>query len=119
MRHCPACDKELLRRPTEKRAHFVKRTYCDWECSVKGRSALAEEKRLLLDAQDHDPPELMAAMTFTSKELLHTAHQVAPQVPVSVLAEVITAVEPLIASNTRRKLMKLVATKYRIENPST
>jgi hypothetical protein len=116
MRHCPACGKELVRHQGEKHAYFVRRKYCDHDCAVKGRSVLAEQHRLEQDLADHDPPELLAAMSFDRAEILRAAHRAAPQVPVSLLADVVAEVEPLIASNTRRLLMHQVAQRYRGEH---
>lgn len=34
-RFCPACMKLLVRRPDERMNKFLKRTFCDRECSMK------------------------------------------------------------------------------------
>jgi hypothetical protein len=95
----------LSRRPGEKRAYFLSRRYCNQDCYKAGRSAAAEERRI---GQD-----IGGGAHFERADILHAAHRAAPQVPMSILADVVDRVEPLIAANTRHRLMAVVAAKFR------
>lgn len=109
----PACGRDLVRRGGEKRAHFLARKYCDWDCSVAGRSAMAEARRREADVRDVLPPEVLDGMTFDRAEILRRAHMAAPQVPIAILDDVLRAVEPMLAANTRRMLLSHVALRFR------
>ena len=108
MRLCPACKKPLERRVGEKRAEFVKRSYCDYACSVADRSRKAEERRAAQDAAD-----LADSDGFDRGELLRAAAKAAPGVAATRLAAILDAVEPLIAMNVRRRTLAPIAAEVR------
>ena len=113
MRWCPGCGKELVRRDGEKRAHFAKRSCCNFECSVVARTTKAEDRRREADLADITPVADLGALEFARSEVLRAAHNAAPQIPVSLLDDVVRAIEPLIAANTRRRLLAVVGARVR------
>ena len=113
MRFCPGCGKELQRRDGEKRAEFLSRSHCNHACSVAARSKRAEDRRRERDLADQAPAHHPGALEFDRAAVLRAAHHAAPQIPVALLDDVVRAVEPLIAANTRHRLLRLVAAKYR------
>ena len=104
-RTCPACRTALVRRDGETQAHFLRRTYCDHRCSVADRSRKS--------AEAGNRPDVAELEEFTPAEILRAARTAAPRVPVPMLAAVLRAVEPLIASNARRRLLAPIAAEIR------
>jgi len=113
MKHCLSCGKQMTRREKERPAEFRRRSYCGLKCSVADRSRKAVEKQLAADLENAYPQLNPGALDFDRNEILTRAHMAAPQIPVSLIADVVDAVEPMISANTRRKLMALVALDVR------
>jgi len=106
VRICPSCGLILKRKSGEKRAEFMTRKYCDLKCSSHGRGRVNKEKTIL---DDHPRQRL----DFDTPEILRRAHMAAPQVPVSILSDVVRAIEPMIAANARAKTLGLIAADIR------
>ena len=109
VRLCPACRTELVRRPGEKRAEYLSRSYCDMRCSVADRSRKAEERRAAKDRADRETP----VDDFDRGELLRAAQRAAPGVAPTRLVAILDAVEPLIAMNVRRRTLAPIAAEVR------
>lgn len=112
-RLCPACHAELTRHPGERRADFVRRAYCGWDCSVADRTRKAEEARTAQDARDREDAD-----EFERAGLLRAAALAAPMVAGTRLAAILDAVEPLIAANVRRRTLAPIAAEIRARRPA-
>ena len=114
MRRCPACGAELTRRPGEKRAYYLARTYCAAACYHADKPRRAEEARTELDLRDRAAErQRMDRLDFDDTEVLRRACQAAPRVPAATVAAIIAAVEPLIAATVRGRVLAPIALQVR------
>ena len=111
VRLCPACRQELVRRPGEKRAEYLSRSYCNYRCSVADRSRKAEERRAAQDAEDREAP----VDDFDRAEVMNVALRAAPGIAASRVAAIVDAIEPLIAQNVRRRTLAPIAAGVRAQ----
>lgn len=87
----------------------MKRIYCNPACSAVGRSLRAKARAKEQDLRDS--PAMVAAhdVEFSRADILRVAHMAAPQIPITLIADVVDRTEPLIAATTRHRLMRYVA----------
>ena len=106
MKLCAYCKEELYQRKDEKRGDFLKRKYCNIKCSDINRGVVKKEKTIF---EDHPRQRL----DFDPPEILRRAHMAAPQVPISVVADIVQAIEPMIAANARGRALGPIAAQIR------
>lgn len=111
VRLCAGCFTPMRRRPTEKRAEFLKRKTCGPACLSAYRRQVNAERRAEWDALDQG--EDGTGLTFDRAELLTAARRAAPDTPADLLGAVIDAVLPLIEATTRARVLAPLAAAAR------